>query len=238
MKRTVQVTSGQLDRLIADIRALPSEPVGEHLMDDEFIDYTMEALAPPEFARLDTHLASCPECAAEMERLMEASEVWRGAQGGQRLARLRERALATVQAVPAVPSPTRKVPWTGLQAVLEKISSVFIGWQVPVASVAGILVGIALTLLMPRLMEQDGMQAPIPTEQSRGDMKGGHETGECELTVDRTELPAAEEWLKRIAEDVVRGRVDEAVDQLEVFRCYYPDYKQSPSSVSPQPETK
>jgi hypothetical protein len=105
-------------------------------------------------------------------------------------------------------------------------------WQIPVTLAAGILVGIALTPLWRA--EQDRVQPPISTEQIRGEMKGGQPTGECELTVDKTALPPAEEWLKLIAEDVVQGRVDEAVGQLEVFRCYYPDYKKSPSSASPQ----
>lgn len=168
-----------------------------------------------------------------MERLVEAADGW----DEERLAHLRKRALTDV---PPEPSPPRKGSGKNLHSALRAISSLFIGWQVPVASVAGILVGIGLTLLMPRLMEQNGMQAPIPPEQEvfRGERKGGQATGECELTLDITALPAAEEWLKQIAEDVVQGRVDEAVDRLKVFRCYYPDYKQSPSSASPQPETQ
>lgn len=230
----IQVTTEQVNKLLADLRALPDTPVGAHLSDDEFIGYTMEAFEPPEIKRLDTHLASCPECATEMERLVEAAEGW----DEERLAHLRERALTPLRGVPPEPSQPRKVPWKRLQTALENIS--IIGWQVPVASVAGILVGIALTLMVPRLVEQDGMQAPMPPEQGviRGEHKGGQSTGECELTLDITALPAAEEWLKRIAEDVVQGRVDEAVNQLEVFRCYYPDYKQSPSDASPQPETQ
>lgn len=78
MKHKIQVRRGQLDRLIADIRALPSEPVGDHLTDDQLISYAMEALAPEEVEGLDAHLASCPDCTSEMERLLDTSEAWRG----------------------------------------------------------------------------------------------------------------------------------------------------------------
>ena len=227
MKRTVQVTTEQLGRLVADLRALPGEPVGEHLSDEEFVGYTMEALQPPAIGRLDTHLASCPECATEMERLVEAAQGW----DEERLAHLREHAHTTLRDVPPSSPPPNKGHWGNLQAALTKIASLFIGWQVPVASVAGILMGIALTLLMPRLMEQEGTQTSGPTEQTGGETRGGQETGECELTLDRTALPAAEEWLKRIGEEMVKGHVDVASNQSEVFRCYYPDYRRSPSGA-------
>lgn len=75
-KREIQVTTDRVNKLIADLRALPDTPIGAHLSDDEFIGYTMEALEPRGIERLDTHLASCPDCAAEMERLVDAAEVW------------------------------------------------------------------------------------------------------------------------------------------------------------------
>lgn len=71
-----QITAEQAEKLIANLRALPDRPIGEHLSDDDFVDYAMEALEPPEIERLDTHLASCMECVAEMERLVAAAEIW------------------------------------------------------------------------------------------------------------------------------------------------------------------
>ena len=76
-----------------DIRTLPAEPVGEHLSDDEFISYSMEMLPEEEVERVDAHLASCPDCAEQMEQLLEASEAWSGEQGKQRFATLRQRVL-------------------------------------------------------------------------------------------------------------------------------------------------
>jgi anti-sigma factor RsiW len=89
--RKIQVKANQLNSLIGDVRAVPAEPVGYHLSDDQFIDYAAETLTPEEVQQTDQHLASCPDCAEEMERFVAASEVWRGEPGKQRLAALRER---------------------------------------------------------------------------------------------------------------------------------------------------
>jgi hypothetical protein len=96
-EREIQVTADQIHKLITEVRALPSTPIGDHLSDDEFIGYTMETLEPQQMERIDAHLASCPECATEMERLVEASEVWRGEKGEQRLAELWARTIEKTQ---------------------------------------------------------------------------------------------------------------------------------------------
>jgi len=93
--RKIQMTTKQLDRLMTDIHAALTEPVGDHLSDDEFIGYAMETLTAEEVQRIDEHLASCADCAEGMEQLVAASEVWRGEQGEQRLAALRQRAFGT-----------------------------------------------------------------------------------------------------------------------------------------------
>lgn len=89
--RKIRVRTNQVDRLLADVGDLPSQPVGDHLSDDEFIGLAMETLPAQQVERIDTHLAACPDCAMEMERLLEAAEAWRGEPGKQRLAALRER---------------------------------------------------------------------------------------------------------------------------------------------------
>lgn len=72
--RKIQVTVNQLKKFIGDVTAVPTEPVGEHLSDDEAIGYTMEMLTAEEAQRVDTHVASCPECAEVVETLCEAHE--------------------------------------------------------------------------------------------------------------------------------------------------------------------
>lgn len=81
----------KIDELMALFGSMPIEPVGLHLSDDEFTGYSMEMLTSEEVQRIDQHLASCSVCAAEMDRLMTAAEVWRGQEGKRRLAALRAR---------------------------------------------------------------------------------------------------------------------------------------------------
>ena len=90
-KNRNQLTDGQLDRFIVDLRELPAEAVGEHLTDDEFIGYVSEELSTEEVTRLDKHLASCAACAGEVERLFEVSQAWQSAQGAACLTALRWR---------------------------------------------------------------------------------------------------------------------------------------------------
>jgi anti-sigma factor RsiW len=100
--RKIQLTAKKVDELMALFRAVPAEPVGDHLSDEEFIGYAMETLTTKEVQRVDEHLASCPDCAAEMEPLVAASEVWRGEPGKQRLAALRERLQPVTPPAPAL----------------------------------------------------------------------------------------------------------------------------------------
>ncbi len=105
-ERNIRVTTNQLDKLLADIRALPHEPLGNHLSDDEFINYSQGTSSTEEMNRIDTHIASCSPCASEMERLIEAFKVWRDDIGKRRLERLRERMYAVaIDAVVEKPKP-------------------------------------------------------------------------------------------------------------------------------------
>jgi hypothetical protein len=90
-ERKIKVTADQVDRLLSDVRASQTAPIGDHLSDDESIGYAMGSLTADEVQRVDEHLASCPDCAAEAERLLSASDVWSGQQGASRLASLQGR---------------------------------------------------------------------------------------------------------------------------------------------------
>jgi 3-oxoacyl-[acyl-carrier-protein] synthase II len=86
-----RVRTDQLEKLIDDIHSLPAEPIGEHLSDDQFILYSMEMLSKEETQSVDTHLASCEQCAIVMERLIEESKPWQSEEGTQRPAAVTER---------------------------------------------------------------------------------------------------------------------------------------------------
>lgn len=121
--RKIQVTAKKVDELMALFRTLPAEPVGEHLSVDEFTGYAMGKLLTAEVQRLDEHLASCPNCATEMERLLEASEAWRGEQGKQRLAALRERLIGQLP-TPDQPSLRKRLAQR-LQEAMENWQDTF-----------------------------------------------------------------------------------------------------------------
>jgi hypothetical protein len=89
-KKRVQSTVPQAKRLLDDLHF---QSVGDHLSDEDFIDYALETLAHEQVQRVDQHLVACPECSVRMEWLLDASEAWRGAQGRQRLAALLPQAL-------------------------------------------------------------------------------------------------------------------------------------------------
>lgn len=89
----MRITSKQVDRLLADVRALPEEPAGEHLSDDEFTLYAMAMLTPEATSKAEAHLGSCPNCAAETERLLEASRFWESEKGAWHLSELANRTI-------------------------------------------------------------------------------------------------------------------------------------------------
>lgn len=97
MKKTrkIQTTADCLDRLATSLFSASYGQSEEHLSEEDFVDYTMELLQQPELQRVNDHLASCPKCFEEMERMLENSAVWFGEQGRERLGELRRRAFNT-----------------------------------------------------------------------------------------------------------------------------------------------
>lgn len=91
--RKIQVTGKKMDELTVFFRTPVVEPVGDHLSDDECLDYAAEILTSAETNRMDEHLASCPDCTARMEECVTAAQAWQGEDGKQRLAGVRQRGL-------------------------------------------------------------------------------------------------------------------------------------------------
>jgi anti-sigma factor RsiW len=90
--RKTPATARQIDRLLHDAATMPDVPAGDHLTDEEFVAYSMDPrdVSGPAIARIDAHLESCDECAAQMEHLLAVSEAWRGPAGATRLTDLAE----------------------------------------------------------------------------------------------------------------------------------------------------
>jgi hypothetical protein len=90
----LNITTEQVNQYIRELLAIPDKPVGNHLTEDEAINYSMESLSDEEEKRVDTHLSSCLNCAAEMEQFITESAVWDGPEGAKRLENLRDIILA------------------------------------------------------------------------------------------------------------------------------------------------
>ena len=86
--RRVNATRRQIARLMGDIQAVPAHPVGDHLTDDEFVGYSMAELDGDDSTRIEGHLRSCDDCAAQMERLFDVAHEWQGPAGAARVEQL------------------------------------------------------------------------------------------------------------------------------------------------------
>lgn len=100
MTRKIRPKAEQAKRLLTDLHALPTQPIGDHLSDEACSRYAAETMTAAEIELADQHLATCPECATRLEKLLDAFQGWEGEQGTQRLADLRAKMLT-----PATPSP-------------------------------------------------------------------------------------------------------------------------------------
>ena len=72
---TTRVKKEEVNALIESIKAMPPEPEGPHLTDDEFIEYTGGSLPLAKVARIDRHIESCAACCDEMEFLLTLDEI-------------------------------------------------------------------------------------------------------------------------------------------------------------------
>src|SRR5688572_11747737 len=73
--------------------SVAEEPLGDHLNDDQFIDYVTENLSEGKILEIDLHLQTCEECVSRMEHLATNSIAWIGDKGMNRLHELRQRVL-------------------------------------------------------------------------------------------------------------------------------------------------
>ena len=114
--------SMNLNRILSELRKLPNSPCGEHLSEGDFIGYAMGWLEPQRVARLDPHLASCPDCACELEQLMEPSAFWTSAEARQRVEALQEAVLAAAVETTGGVSSGLKVGSDVLDALDEAVA--------------------------------------------------------------------------------------------------------------------
>lgn len=63
-------------QLVREVYAIPSEPVGNHLREEDYVAYVLEDLEGEELQRVDAHIASCEECCSKMEETIHAFDAW------------------------------------------------------------------------------------------------------------------------------------------------------------------
>jgi hypothetical protein len=106
-KEEIQMTVEKQRRLLEEVYKQVSPDEVKHLSEDELAAYVMELMDEDERAPVADHLAACELCEAEVEELKAATEAWRGQDGEQRLAMLRDKtrakALAAVKFAEAQP---------------------------------------------------------------------------------------------------------------------------------------
>lgn len=83
-----------LDRTLEEVKRLPDSEPEDHLSDEEFAIYTTENLLEEDKARIEGHLARCPDCKSEMDWFLKESSGWRTAEGEGELNALAEHVLA------------------------------------------------------------------------------------------------------------------------------------------------
>lgn len=72
--KRVPATPRQIDRLLDEVTAAPGEPLGDHLTDEQLLEYSTSPLGHRGLPEADAHLSSCDECLAHIEELLEIAE--------------------------------------------------------------------------------------------------------------------------------------------------------------------
>jgi hypothetical protein len=90
-RHEIRITSAGLDALLNDLAALPPEPDGSHIEEEELLLLAVDALPDTRRDAVFAHLAACVECLNSSEAYVEAAQPWLGAAGERRIASLRNR---------------------------------------------------------------------------------------------------------------------------------------------------
>jgi hypothetical protein len=83
--KKIRITEKEADRLAALGQGTPTSPVGTHLTDVEFAEYSAGEADGDQKARIDWHLLSCEQCCEEMIFLITESSAWETPEGRTRI---------------------------------------------------------------------------------------------------------------------------------------------------------
>jgi hypothetical protein len=76
-------TAEQIKVIFNNLLKRSSEPVGEHLTDEQFTDYVLNSCSSEEEQMLDQHLDRCQSCLKHLEFLYESDPFWNSKEAQQ-----------------------------------------------------------------------------------------------------------------------------------------------------------
>jgi hypothetical protein len=96
--RKIRASKGRIAALYNLLTTTVPQESDIHLRDEDFAGYAAEMLDDIDMSRVDSHLAYCSQCAADMEHLMTAADTWQQLNVREHLAAIRAAARVATEA--------------------------------------------------------------------------------------------------------------------------------------------
>jgi hypothetical protein len=85
-KNKITISEEKLSKLQEMFQNIPEKPIGNHLSEEDFINFASEKVPQSDFQRIDDHLSSCKSCLLRMEQVLEMTAEWQTTKGKKRIA--------------------------------------------------------------------------------------------------------------------------------------------------------
>ena len=161
--RKIKIPIERIDKVFNISTTLPREPLSAHLTDEESAGYASEFLSDADVQRVEMHLALCPECCADVDRLLEAAETWRDLNIKETIAALQAGGIASTS---VELSPEYLLSSAVSAAMREHLSAAARALLVRWNSWLDSLPAGALTVHVWKPVSVSGFLAPIPSIES------------------------------------------------------------------------
>lgn len=96
-KKKARISATKAREIAGELLSSRTEPSGEHISDDLFIEYLTDNLSEMSLETVLAHVETCPACAIRMERLLSESQAWEGKTGLQKLVQIRSQILPNIK---------------------------------------------------------------------------------------------------------------------------------------------
>lgn len=204
-KSKFELSDEHLGKLLEEVPALHKDAESAHLLDDDYINYALELMGDGKRQRIATHLASCAECASEMDAYIRETEAWRGEEGERNLNAFRQRLISESAKASTRQSQKSITLFGQLSRLVEKLTI-----PNPFANMSPQPQFRTLMPVLPYETE-DGMLGVSFTEEKNGDLSIHIESSALELEGRRIIFKAdtieREAFLRRIDVDQIGAKV-------------------------------